>query len=173
MRSVDSRIRQIVIKGDSRDLEAILVRRGLPEMDFCITSPPYWNQLKNNHRRQVTRLHQGLRTDYGGFEGDLGQIDDYETFLAELSKVFDAVYTVLKDRSYFVVIANNVYSNGRVWPLAFDIFELLSKKWVPKDEMIWCQDNKQLFPFGMFDTYVGNRSHHYCLVFQKLSNKDQ
>ena len=98
---------------------------------------------------------------------DLGLINDYHAFLLQLKFIFEDIYDLMKNKAYLVVIINNVYKNGRLWPLAFDTFKLLSEKWVPKDEMIWCQDGKKLFPFGMFHSYIGNRSHHYCLVFQK------
>src|SRR5690242_1160307 len=40
------RTRQLVIQGNSRQLGKILEKASIPKIDFCITSPPYWNQLK-------------------------------------------------------------------------------------------------------------------------------
>lgn len=88
-------------------------------------------------------------------------------FLNEQEKIFDSVYDVMRKGAYLVVITNNIYREGKIWPLAFDTFSILSNKWIPKDERIWCQDYKSLKPFGMFNSYIGNRAHHYCLVFRK------
>src|SRR6266581_1268477 len=35
--------RQFALRGDSSQLAGLLEDKGLPEMDFCVTSPPYWN----------------------------------------------------------------------------------------------------------------------------------
>ena len=171
----ENNTKQLVLHEDSRNIKKIFQKNGIPECDFCITSPPYWNQLKNvgnrNTRdRKSSREKINLDTDYGDNAKDLGLIDDYEKFLEEQTQIFDQVYNIMKMKSYLVVITNNVYQKGRLWPLAFDTLKHLSKKWVPKDEQIWCQDSRKLHPFGMLHSYVGNRSHHYCLIFRKESN---
>lgn len=157
----------IMINGDSRNILKIRKRLNIPLADFCITSPPYWNQLKRNTERQVFRTEKQLDCIYGKNQSDLGMIDDYNEFLEQQMLIFDNLREVMKSGAYLVVITNNVYADGRLWPLAFDTLKMLSEKWVPKDEKIWCQDNRKLFPFGMFHSYIGNRSHHYCLVFRK------
>jgi DNA modification methylase len=163
----DSELRSIIIQADARRLKEVFQQRRLPRMDFCLTSPPYWNQLTRDSERQRTRLERGLKNSYGDDEKDLGLIKHYDTFLHELEIVFDNVYEVMAEKSYLTVVTNNIYAKGRVWPVAFDTFNILSKKWTPKDEKIWCQNDKKLFPFGMFHSWIGNRSHHYCLIFRK------
>jgi len=170
LRELSSRSESIVIQGDARRLLEMFSKYGLPKVDFCFTSPPYWNQLHNNSERQRIRFKHGFKTAYGDDAKDLSTIEDYDQFLGELEIVFDNVYEVMASGSYLVVVANNTYCHGRLWPLAFDIFSRLSKRWTPKDEKIWCQDDKKLFPFGMFHSYIGNRSHHYCLIFRKHSH---
>jgi len=161
----DSKI--FVIRADSKNLIQIFKENSLPKINFCITSPPYWNQLKRSNKRQQKREDEGLPTLYGKHSEDIGLIDDYEGFLNEQKKIFDQVYDVMENLGYLVVITNNVYYNKRMYPLAFDTVRMLSDKWIPKDEKIWCQDNKPLWPFGIFTNYVGNRHHQYCLIFRK------
>lgn len=163
---------QLIVNDDARNIVKIFKKYNVPECDFCITSPPYWNQLlnngiKNSKERKTPREELCLDLDYGNDTNDLGLITDYDKFLREQEKIFDRVYDVMKNKGYLIVVTNNVYSKGRLWPLAFDTLTSLAKKWVPKDEQIWCQDNRKLHPFGMLHTYVGNRSHHYCLIFRK------
>lgn len=164
--------KQIVVNGDSRNIQAIFSEYGIPKCDFCITSPPYWNQLKNRgikntKERTGSREDLDLDVDYGENSQDLGMIDGYGSFLDAQDEIFDKVYDLMRPKGYLLIVTNNVYKNGRMWPLAFDTVARLSKKWVPKDEQIWCQDSRKLHPFGMFHSYVGNRSHHYCLIFRK------
>ena len=161
-----------VVQGDSRELSVEWRKRGLPPVDFCITSPPYWDQLKRNHIRQKGRTEQGLDTVYSSNPRDIGNIEDYKMFLSEMKVIFDEVYKVMKPNGYLVVITNNVFVGGRVYPLAFDTVSTLSDPekpfaWVPKDEKIWCQDDKALLPLGVFNAWVGNRHHQYCLIFRK------
>lgn len=157
-----------VIQGDSR-AELRKLRSSGTQFSFCICSPPYWSQLHSNSERHQERKNKGLRTLYGDDPSDLGNILEYEEFLSRQKWIFDELYPLMRPNSYLVVITNNVYNKGRLYPLAFDTLSMLSKKWVPKDEKIWCQDYRKLRPFGMFHSYIGNRSHHYCLIFRKQS----
>ena len=73
--------RQIVRTADAQQLPDLVRAERLPDFDYCITSPPYWNQLKRKSIRQKGRVGRGLRTDYGNLRGDLGTIDDYDAFV--------------------------------------------------------------------------------------------
>ena len=158
---------QIVECGDSNNLIEILNKNKASEIDFCITSPPYWNQLKRNHNRQKIRKENGYDTEYGNLKEDLGNIEDYKEFINSQYLIFEKVYEVMKNKGYLVVITNNIFYNGRLYPLAFDTLNSLSNLWVPKDEKIWCQDDKRLLPLGIYSAWVGNRHHQYCLIFRK------
>jgi DNA modification methylase len=156
-----------IVTTSAKGLKQVFVERDLPRVNFTITSPPYWNQLKMNHRRQKSRVSSGLNTTYGTNTDDLGLIDDYDAFLGRLVETFDTVHELTMNGGYLVVVTNNVYQNRRLYPMAFDLVRLLSRKWVPKDERIWCQDDKPLWPFAIFCHYLANRSHQYCLIFRK------
>jgi DNA modification methylase len=156
-----------VIVDDSLNLGEIWIKNDLPKIDYCITSPPYWSQLKRNDYRQSKRKGSGLDTKYGEKERDIGNIDDYQVFVREQQKIFDEVYKIMKNKAYLTVITNNVYTDGRLFPLAFDTMKSLSKTWVPKDEKIWLQNDKALLPLGVNSAWVGNRHHQYCLIFRK------
>jgi len=161
-----------VIQGDSKELSNEWNSRGFPLADYCITSPPYWNQLKRNHIRQKDRVEKGLDTVYSTDPEDIGNIDDYHGFLREMKVIFDEVHKIMKPNGYLTVITNNVFFEGRVYPLAFDTVSTLAEEpysWVPKDEKIWLQDDKALLPLGVNNAWVGNRHHQYCLIFRKES----
>ena len=159
--------RQLVFEGDSRGLRKILEENNVHEVDFCITSPPYWNQLKRASLRQLERKQKGLDTIYSDDPLDIGNINDYEMFLDAQKRIFDEVYRTMKFGGYLVVVTNNVFSEGRLHPLAFETLTSLAKTWIPKDERVWLHDDKRLLPLGIYNAWVGNRSHQYCLVFRK------
>jgi len=159
-----------IIKADSTKLSKVWKRKGFPPADYCITSPPYWNQLRKSHMRQKGRAEKGLDTTYSDDPDEIGNIEDYHDFLRALKRAFDEVYMVMKPKGYLTIITNNVFSDGRMYPLAFDTVSTLSQEpfgWTPKDEKVWCQDDKTLLPLGVFNAWVGNRHHQYCLIFRK------
>ena len=156
-----------IFKEDSRNLVNIWKNNNYGLADFCITSPPYWNQLKQNHIRQEKRKKSGLTTTYSNDTCDISNIDDYDIFLKAQKDIFMKVYEVLKNKGYLVVITNNLFYKGKLFPLAFDTAISLSDNWVLKDEQIWCQDDKRLVALGINNAYVGNRHHIYCLIFRK------
>ena len=162
--------RQIVVTEDSRKITQVFKQKRLPIIDFCLTSPPYWNQLKRSTLRQKEREKRGLDTSYGVEAADLGNIDNYEHFIEMQKEVFDEVFKLMKTRGYLVVITNNVFFQGKLYPLAFDTLKTLSQTWSPKDEKIWLQNDKTLMPLGIYNAWVGNRCHQYCMIFRKENN---
>lgn len=159
-----------ILRANSARLSSIWKEKGFPLADYCVTSPPYWNQLRRSHMRQKGRAEKGLDTSYSNDPNEIGNIDDYHDFLLALKRTFDEVYKVMKPKGYLTIITNNVFSDGRLYPLAFDTVSTLSQEpfaWTPKDEKVWCQDDKTLLPLGVFNAWVGNRHHQYCLIFRK------
>lgn len=159
--------------GNSLDLKNLLLKNNLGKVqfDYTITSPPYWNQLDRNSIRQKERKQKGFDTKYSDAENDLGNIKSYEEFIEAQAQIFDQVYDVTKPNGYLTIITNNVYCEGKLFPLAFDTAISLTKRgeksWVLKDEKIWLQDDKKLIALGVNSAWVGNRHHQYCLIFRK------
>ena len=155
--------KQIIMKGDSTSLSKLK----LPKIDFCISSPPYWKMLHKIDVNQKIRLKKGLDTKYSNQKNDLGNIQDYEEFMEKLLPVYEQVYNSLKPEKYMVIIVQNVIMGSVMIPFAWDLAIRLSKKFLLKKEKIWCQDHKNLYPFGYPFSWVSNTHHHYCLIFQK------
>jgi len=163
--------------GSSLKLIDVLKKNGLDKItfDFVITSPPYWNQLERSSMRQRGRKEKGLDTKYSSKRDDIGNVKDYKKFIEIQAQIFDQVYNVIKENGYLVIITNNVYYKGELYPLAFDTATSLTqrgnKSWVLKDEKIWLQNDKPLVALGVNSAWVGNRHHQYCLVFRKENRK--
>lgn len=162
----------IPLLGSSFELSKLLIKKNIQQgFDYCITSPPYWNQLERNSIRQKNRKENGLDTIYSKSKNDLGNVKDYNEFLDQQSLIFDNIYDVIKPGGYLTIITNNIYADGRLFPLAFDTAASLikrgNKSWILKDEKIWLHDDKPLIALGVNNAWVGNRHHQYCLIFRK------
>jgi DNA modification methylase len=140
----------------------------LPKIAFSISSPPYWNVLNRSTKDFKTkRIKNGFDVNYSEHEEDLGNVENYEVFLERVAKIYFDIYDLLKDGGYLVVIVKNVKKDGTMYPLAWDLARILSKKYQLKDEKIWIQDKVGLAPYGYPAAWASNILHHYCLIFQK------
>ena len=141
----------------------------IPEIDYLITSPPYWDMLhaKGAATQKERRKEDGLDVVYSDNPDDVGNIRDYEEFLEKLVGIYTGLKPLMRERAYLTIIVKNVKKKGKIYPLAWDLGRELGKVYTLKDEKIWCQDNQRLFPFGMGNAWVSNTVHHYCLQFRK------
>lgn len=148
---------------------ADIAELGFPTVDYCITSPPYWDMLRRQgHETQKQRRESDdLDVYYSDDAADLGNITDYDEFLSALAGIYRQVADTLRDSAYMTVIVKNVKKGGTIYPLAWDLARLMSEFLVLKDEKIWCQDDLRLSPYGMGSAWVSNTMHHYCLNFRK------
>lgn len=95
-----------LINGDSRDLSFL----DDDSIHLVVTSPPYWNLKRYNDN-----------------PGQLGHIQDYESFLVELEKVWRHVYRVLVPGGRLVCVVGDVcvarrnFGRHLVFPLHSDI----------------------------------------------------
>jgi len=140
----------------------------LPTIDFCISSPPYWDILtRSTHLFRRDRENKNLDVKYSAETNDLGNIKDYNLFLQKVCKIYLDIHDILRTKGFIVVIVKNVKKGGKMYPLAWDIARELSKKYILKDERIWIQDKVALAPYGYPFSWASNILHHYCIVLQK------
>jgi len=140
----------------------------LPKMAFSISSPPYWNVLNRSTKDfKAKRTKNGFDVNYSEHVEDLGNVENYEVFLERVAKIYFDIYDLLKDGGYLVVIVKNIKKEGTMYPLAWDLARILSKKYQLKDEKLWIQDKVGLAPYGYPAAWASNILHHYCLIFQK------
>jgi DNA modification methylase len=140
----------------------------LPIIDYMLTSPPYWDMLhaKGAENQKKRRESSALDVVYSDDPNDLGNVRDYEEFLARLVTIYTGLKPLLREKAYLTIIVKNIKKGGKIYPLAWDIGRELGKVYTLKDEKIWMQDNQRLAPFGLGSAWVSNTFHHYCLQFR-------
>lgn len=151
-----------IIEDDARTIAAHLPAESV---DFCVTSPPYWNILQQ--RRTADQKQQ---RDYGDDRTDLGTIDQYGAFLDELQTVFAGVLTVLRPRGYCVVNVMDLRKGPQFFPLHFDVATRLQQTGFLYDDLIvWDRraDYNNLRPLGYPYVFRVNKVHEFLLIFQK------
>jgi site-specific DNA-methyltransferase (adenine-specific) len=106
MKSNTDKTFQQLINGDARDLSFL----GDESIHLVVTSPPYWNLKRYNDNPD-----------------QLGHINDYESFLGELEKVWREVFRILVPGGRLVCVVGDVCVSRRrfgrhlVFPLHADI----------------------------------------------------
>jgi site-specific DNA-methyltransferase (adenine-specific) len=102
----DTSLSASLVLGDARNLQFIADE----SIHLVVTSPPYWNLKRYNEH-----------------PGQMGHIDDYEAFLAELNKVWAEVLRVLVPGGRLVCVVGDVcvsrknFGRHVVFPLHADI----------------------------------------------------
>lgn len=157
-----------LIQGNAMDMGRIAAENELAPVNYVITSPPYWDMLHARGAETQRKRRQTPELDvyYSDDPNDLGNIEDYATFLTALSGIYTGLKPLLSPGAYLTIIVKNIKKGGRVYPLAWDLARMLSDVYRLKDERIWCQDDIRLAPYGFGNAWVSNTFHHYCLQFR-------
>ena len=157
---------QNVIEGDARDRLPDIAEESV---DFIVTSPPYWAILKKeDHKVRQERIANGLPTDYGEDPRDLGQIGDYEDFLAELTAIFSECQRVLKRGKFMAVVVSDFRDKSRYVMFHSDLAQALETIGLEmKGLKVLHQRHKKVYPYGYPYSYVPNIHHQYILILQR------
>ena len=127
--------------------DALLVLRELPDetIDFCMTSPPYWNQREYHN-------------------GGIGLEATYAQYIESVLAVFSEVKRVLKSTGSFWLNIGDTYVNkglvGVPWRLALAMID--EQKWILRNDVVW---NKIKGPDNSNDKL--RNVHEYVLHFVK------
>jgi len=137
-------------------------------VDFVVTSPPYWNILhKQDHKVKQERIAKSLDTKYSDDDLDLGNIRDYDRFLAELAEILGSCARVLKPKKYMAVVVSDFRDKSKYVMFHADLAESLERYGLElRGIKILHQRHKRVFPYGYPFSYVPNIHHQYILILQ-------
>jgi DNA modification methylase len=159
-----------VVQGDATVLARIDAFAGTA-FHYAVTSPPYWSMLTNKgSENQAARRSKNLPLVYSSDDRDLGNVQDYDAFLALLASVYHQVALKLHAGGHLTVIVKNVKREHTLYPLAWDLVARLCRRdgdYEYVGTTLWCQDDIGLKPFAVGIHWVSNILHQYCLHFRK------
>jgi len=163
---------QKVICGDS--LKEISKIKG--KIDYCVTSPPYHNILKNNGqglRSEKEGKRSGPRIGveyYSDDKNDLGNQKSYDDFLNLFGEIMTVVYKKLNDEKYTSIIISDFTVNKKEKCVQGDVVKIMGAIGFEfSGTTALLQDNKPLYPFGYPYAYKINHQHQNIITFRKKS----
>ena len=163
----------VFLHGDSCEL---LPKFPRGVFDFVVTSPPYWGILHKQDQKVLrNRVDNHLDTQYSDDNRDLGNVENYQSFLSILcDKVFLQCARVLRKGKYMAIIVSDFRDKGDFISFHSDLICLLNKRPVEgggelalQGTKILIQNHKSLHPYGYPFAYVENIHHQYILIFKK------
>jgi DNA modification methylase len=151
-----------LVQADARELGEIVAPGSI---DFCATSPPYWDIL----RQRRTADGQPSR-HYGDRAADLGRIEEYDGFLAALSQVFAGIWACLRPGGYCCVVVMDLRKGSQFFPLHQHLADSMQELgFIYDDLIIWDRraDYSNLRPLGYPCRFRVNKIHEFVLIFLK------
>ena len=156
---------QALLEGNSK-----LLIRDITEIDYCVTSPPYHNILRNKGegvRHDGSQTRQGVEY-YSEYPDDLGNQESYQNYLNLLRDIFVEVYKKLRNNKYCTIIISDFTVDKRETNAHGDVINIISDiGFVFMGATILVQDSKVLYPFGYPYQFRINHVHQYLLNFLK------
>ena len=155
-----------IINGD-----ALKEIKKLDMIDYCVTSPPYHNILRNKGlgiRHDGSQKRQGIEY-YSDSDNDVGNKKTYCVYLASVKKIMAQLYNKLNDKKYCTVIISDFTVNKKETNAHGDMIQLMQEigfEFV--GNIVLIQDSKPLYPFGYPYAFKINHVHQYLLNFKKI-----
>ena len=156
--------------GDSKE-----VLDNIDMVDYIVTSPPYFNILRNdskgtrNNSGKLYRMsaREGVEY-YSDSENDLGNYDDYKGFIEALKEIFAKGYKVLRNKKYTTIIMSDFTINKMERCVQADIVNMMTDIGFEFcGTTVLFQPVKPLYPFGYPYAYKINHHHQNIMTFRK------
>jgi DNA modification methylase len=147
---------------DSRTISTIIPEASV---DLVVTSPPYWDIL-NQKRTADGKIIRNYSSD----TEDLGNIPDYEEFLADLKNVYTEVFKVMKPGARCIAVVMDIRKKDKFYPLHEDQSRIMREIGFELDEyVIWDRqrDYNNMKTLGYPYVYRFNRVHEFICIYLK------
>lgn len=150
--------------------DSIKKLKDIEKINYCVTSPPYHNILRNEGkgvRHDKSQFRQGVNF-YSNKEVDLGNQKSFNDYLLLHKKIMSQVYKKLKNKSYCSIIVSD-FTVDRIEQnvTGFIIRDMEEIGFSYIGTMLLTQNNKAIFPFGYPYDYVINHVNQYIVNFYK------
>lgn len=155
---------------------SLMVLEDIEEVDYIVTSPPYFNILKNASKGTRNNSGKSFRMSaregvefYSNMEEDIGNIDEYDSFLASLLAILQKAFFKLKANKYATIIISDFTVNKKERSVQSDIIRIMTDIGFEFcGTTVLLQPVKPLYPFGYPYAYKINHHHQNIITFRKM-----
>jgi len=157
--------------------DAVDTLKNIPNVDYIVTSPPYYNILKNDGGgTRVQKDHNKFRSGsrigveyYSNDKNDLGNKETYIEFLEALKDIMKLGYNKLNHKKYCTIIISDFTVDKKEINVQSDIVKIMTDIGFEfSGTTILLQPNKPLYPFGYPYAYKINHHHQNIITFRKI-----
>lgn len=138
-------------------------------VDLVITSPPYWDIL----RQKRTADYKEIRF-YSDSTKDIGNIENYDEFMSSLEDIFKKIRIVLKNGKRCIIIVMDLRKKSEFIPFHIDVSNMMQKIGFKfEDIIIWNRQKEynNLRPLGYPSVFIVNKIHEYILIFKNIKDE--
>jgi len=103
-------LQAVIIQGDAATPDILFPDHQLPFIDYILTSPPYWDMLRARGAQTQKNRRESPELDvyYSDDPQDLGNLANYDEFLARLVEIYAGLKRYLRAKAYLTIIIKNV-----------------------------------------------------------------
>lgn len=137
-------------------------------IDLCLTSPPYWDIL--NARRSADLK---IGRNYTNKTKDIGNIESYNNFIAELKVIMTEVAKTIRENGYCVMVVMDIRKGSKFYPFHSDVARMMEEIGLTfEDLLIWDRQKEynNCKPLGYPYKFIVNKVHEYILIFKKYGH---
>ena len=140
------------------------------KVDVVITSPPYFNILKNKTsgvRTDSSQSRQGIEY-YSENKEDIGNFDNYEEYLKAIKSMFVDINMKMSKNGEVYLIISDFTINKKETDVHSDFVRILNDAgYVYCGTSYILQNQKAIYPFGYPYKIVLNHIYQYIIKFRK------
>lgn len=140
------------------------------KINYVITSPPYFNILKNKSkgiRHDNSQSRQGIEY-YTDLIDDLGNYDNYNLYLEAMTKLFKKIYKKMDINGEVYLIISDFTIDKKEKDIHSDMIVALNNAgYIYEGTSYILQNQKSIYPFGYPYKLVLNHIYQYIIKFRK------
>jgi len=140
------------------------------KFDVVITSPPYFNILKNKTsgvRTDSSQSRQGVEY-YSESKEDIGNCDNYSEYLKSIKSLFEDINVKMNENGEVYLIISDFTINKKETDIHSDCVRVLNEAgYVYCGTSYILQNQKAIYPFGYPHKIVLNHIYQYIIKFRK------
>jgi len=107
-------LKHTVFRADARKLLSLIPENSI---DLLVTSPPYWDMLKQSQSKRNIGSGKHLKSNYSQDRYDISNSETLEIFLKSLMQVLASVHSVLKPDGRALIVTGDYRRQGKYIPL--------------------------------------------------------